>query len=73
MTATDAALIERLIPAVTAGIHAADPATLAHEAERYEAFAPSPLVLRMRAIVAAEQAERTNAAPVSSGVVATNA
>lgn len=59
MTAAEKqALIEQLIPRVTDGIRHEDDASLAHEAERYEAMPSSPLVLRMRAIVAAEQHRR---------------
>lgn len=56
--AEKAALIDRLIPAVAAGIRAEDDLSLRHEIERYEALAPSPLVLRMRAIVRAEEQRR---------------
>lgn len=52
------ALVDRLIPAVAAGIRSEDNLSLLHEIERLEAQAPSPLVLRMRAIVRAEMARR---------------
>lgn len=58
MTAQGAALIDRLMPTVEAGMHAADDLTLAHEARRLEAQQDSPVIARLRRIVADEQADR---------------
>jgi hypothetical protein len=66
-TAQAAALIDRLMPTVEAGMHAADDLTLAHEAERLEAQQDSPVVHRLRRIVAAEQAGRRAKAVSSHG------
>lgn len=53
-----AAQIEALLPAVEAGIRAEDDLTLAHKAAEFEAQSPTPVVLHLRAVVAAEQASR---------------
>lgn len=53
-----AEMIDRLMPHFAVGMHAADNATLAHELERLECLPYSVVFDRMRAIVAAEQAER---------------
>lgn len=52
------ALINRLMPVVAAGVHAADNETLRHEAERLEAEPTSKVIKSMRLIVEAERAER---------------
>lgn len=54
-------LIERLVPTIAAGIHLADNLTLIHEQERLDALPDSAVIQRLRAIVAAEQAERREA------------
>lgn len=52
-------LINRCVRSFAIGMHTADNATLAHEAERLEALAwTSPAITRMRRIVAAEQRQR---------------
>jgi len=52
------ALINACMPSFAAGMHAADDATLRHEAERLEAQRPSRVVKTMRAIVDGERAAR---------------
>src|SRR5262249_44642922 len=49
-----AELIERCVTRFAAGLRTADDLTFTHEAERLEALPTSPVVTRMREIVAAE-------------------
>lgn len=59
MTAAEKAdLIAASFACFAEGLHHADPATLQHEAERAECQQRSPLVLRMRAQIDAEQNAR---------------
>lgn len=58
-------LIERLMPFVEAGYRAEDPITLAHEAERLEGLESTPLIVRMRQIVADVQAGRASTGAVA--------
>jgi hypothetical protein len=55
---TKAELIAANLAHFITGLHHADPLTLQHEAERNEYLEPSPLVLRMRAQITAEQTAR---------------
>lgn len=55
------ALINQCMPRFAAGMHAADDATLRHEAERLEAQRPSKVVATMRAIVDWEMTARREA------------
>ena len=53
-----AELIEQCVTRFTAGLHTADDLTVDHEADRLESLPTSPVVTRMRAIVADELATR---------------
>lgn len=55
------ALINACMARFAVGMHAADEAELAHEAERLEALPKSPVVRSMRAIVDGERAARRQA------------
>lgn len=61
------AVINRVLPAYAAGIHAGDNAHLAHEGERLEALPKTPVVTAMRAIVDSERTWRRHLNRIGGG------